>query len=216
MAYALAHDGPLTYRYSVALELQRYLKPDRMPLLRLVDGSITDNLGVRGSMMSPVAQDGDVPDMAGAFAPWQLRHVRHVLVVVANAQTYSEYPWSLEGDSPGTINTLLASFVAAFSILNTQTVSLAKRGFLEWANHVNAMRPPVAPRVDVNFVVLTFNQIKDPAERDRFNAMPTTFHLHPAQVDALRALAGRLLGQSPEFQSFLSDLAHDRAPASSP
>ncbi len=34
---------------------QRYSHPDRMPNIWLVDGGVTDNLGVRGSMMSPVA-----------------------------------------------------------------------------------------------------------------------------------------------------------------
>ena len=78
-----------------------------------------------------------------------------------------------------------------------------------WEKHVNAMRPPGAPQVKVDFAVLTFNQIKDPVQRSRFNAMPTTFRLQPAQVDALCALAGRLLEQPPEFQSFRSVLAHD-------
>ena len=206
VAQSLAHDDLLDRRYAVARALSRYDDPQQMPILRLVDGGVTDNLGVRGSMMSPVAQYGDVPDMAGAFTPEQLRRVRHVLVILANAQVYAPYAWSLEGRAPGLTDTLRASFDASLGILNTETVSLAKNGFLMWAQHVNAMRPPGEPRVKVDFAVLTFNQITDPAERQRFNAMPTTFHLHRAQVDALRALAGQLLTQSPEFQSFLREM----------
>jgi len=209
VAQSLAHDDLLDRRYAVARALSRYDDPQQMPILRLVDGGVTDNLGVRGSMMSPVAQYGDVPDMAGAFTPEQLRRVRHVLVIVANAQVYAPYAWSLEGRAPGLTDTLRASFDASLGILNTETVSLAKNGFLMWAQHVNAMRPPGEPRVKVDFAVLTFNQITDPAERQRFNAMPTTFHLHPSQVDALRALAGQLLSQSPEFQSFLREMQRD-------
>jgi len=209
VAQSLAHDDRLSRRYAVALALSRYDDPRKMPILRLVDGGVTDNLGVRGSMMSPVAQYGDVSDMAGAFTPGQLRRVRNVLVIVANAQVYAPYAWSENGREPGLIDTLSASFDAALGILNNETAALAKRGFLKWAQHVNAMRPPGAPKVDVNFVVLTFNQITDPAERQRFNAMPTTFHLQPAQVDALRALAGQLLDESPEFRSFLRDLQND-------
>ncbi|MDE1895297.1 MAG: patatin-like phospholipase family protein [Xanthomonadaceae bacterium] len=206
VAQSLAHDDLLARRHAVALALSRYDDPARMPILRLVDGGVTDNLGVRGSMMSPVAQYGDVPDMAGAFTPEQLRDVRHVLVVVANAQVYAPYAWSLRGRAPGLTDTLRASFDASLGILNTETVSLAKNGFLMWARHVNAMRPPGDPKVKVDFAVLTFNQITDPAERQRFNTMPTTFHLQSAQVDALRALAGQLLQESPEFQSFLRDM----------
>ena len=36
--------------------------------------------------------------------------------------------------------------------------------------------------------------------------MPTTFHLYPTQVDALRELAGQLLTQSSEFQAFLREM----------
>lgn len=197
---SLAHDDLLARRYAVALALSRYDDSKRMPILRLVDGGITDNLGVRGSMMSPVAQYGNVPDMAGAFTPEQLRSVRHVLVIVANALVHAPYPWSEQGRAPGLIDTLSASFNASLGILNNETVSLAKNGFLMWAQHINAMRAPGTPKVDVNFAVLTFNQIQDPAERERFNAMPTTFNLLPDQVDALRSLAGRLLTQAPEFQ----------------
>jgi len=176
---SLARDDLLSRRYAVALALSRYDDPKKMPILRLVDGGVTDNLGVRGSMMSPVAQYGNVPDMAGAFTSEQLRHVRHVLVVVANAQVYAPYPWSESGRGPGLTDTLRASFDASLGILNNETAALAKSGFLMWAQHVNAMRVPTAPKVDVNFAVLTFNQITDPAERQRFNVMPTTFHLQP-------------------------------------
>ena len=46
-----------------------------MPVVRLVDGGITDNLSVRGSIMSPVTHYGNVPDMAGAFTQQALGRV---------------------------------------------------------------------------------------------------------------------------------------------
>lgn len=48
---ALAHDDVLDRRRVVAMALERYSHPVRMPVLRLVDGGVTDNLGVRGSMI---------------------------------------------------------------------------------------------------------------------------------------------------------------------
>lgn len=204
---SLAHDDLLSRRYAVARAIDRYFNPQTMPVVRLVDGGATDNLGVRGSMMSPVAHYGNVPDMAGAFTPEQLRRVRHVLVIVANAQTYHPFDWSTHGRSPGLSNTLQASFDASLGILNTETVSLAKNGFLMWQHRVNAMRGPDEPKVDVNFAVLTFNQIRDVPTRDHFNAMPTTFRLKPSQVDELRQLASSLLDQSLEFRHFVGELA---------
>ncbi|MHB1273097.1 MAG: hypothetical protein ACYCZD_10080 [Rhodanobacter sp.] len=48
--------------------------------------------------------------------------------------------------------------------------------------YFDAMHRPGAPQVKVDFAVLTFNQIKDPVQRSRFNAMPTTFRLQPAHA----------------------------------
>jgi NTE family protein len=154
-------------------------------------------------MMSPVAHYGDVPRMAGAFTPAQLQRVRDVLVVVANAETYPEREWSLDGREPGLVPTLRASFDAALAILNTETVGLAKQGFQMWGDQANAARPPGAPRVEVHFAVLTFNQIADRDTRERFNAMPTTFRLESDDVDALIAQSRTLLERSPEFNAFL-------------
>ena len=190
----------------MARALERYSHPDRMPILRLVDGGVTDNLGVRGSMMSPVAHLGNVPDMAGAFTPQQLARVRHVLVIVANAQVYPEHEWSVNGRDPGLRSNVMASFDAALGILNTETASLARQGFLMWEQHANARRGPAVPPVKVHFVVLTFNQIRDEDERRRFDGLPTRFRLDEADVTAVRELARRLLEESAEYHSFLGAL----------
>ncbi len=206
VAEALATDDVLERRYAVARALKRYSRPDQIPVLRLVDGGVTDNLGVRGSMMSPVAHRGDVPAMAGAFTPGQLAKVRHVLVIVANAQTYPEFGWSRDGRDPGLSSNLRASFDAALGILNTETAGLAKQGFLMWEQHVNDLRGASTPHVKVHFVVLTFNQIRDDEERRRFDSMPTRLRLAPENVAAVRSLAGRLLDESAEYRSFLDAL----------
>ncbi len=206
VADALENDDLLARRYAVARALERYSRPDRMPILRLVDGGVTDNLGVRGSMMSPVAHRGDVPAMAGAFTPAQLARVRHVLVVVANAQTYNEHEWSQAGRDPGLSSSVRASFDAALGILNTETAGLAKQGFLMWEQHVNALRGTTTDHVKVHFVVLTFNQIRDDNERRRFDRLPTRLRLAPEDVVAVRSLAGRLLDESPEYRAFTNAL----------
>ncbi|MFI8555646.1 patatin-like phospholipase family protein [Psychrobacter sp. NPDC077938] len=203
---ALNQDSHLPRSYAIARALDRYSQPERMPVVRLVDGGVTDNLGVRGSMMSPVTQYGDVPNMAGAFSPAKLRQVRQVLVVVANAQTYSEHEWSVENKDPSFLDTISAASEVALGTLNNETVSLAKKEFLQWGEHVNAQRPASAPQVEVHFSVLTFDQVKDKTERAKFDAMPTTFHLQPEQVDDLRYLGSDLLEQSKEFQNFRNAL----------
>ncbi len=204
---SLEHPDIYNRNYQVARALERYLKPANMPIVRLVDGGITDNLGVRGSMMSPVMHSGNVEDMAGAFSPERLDKVSKVLVVVANAQTYEDYAWSQEGREPSLVGGISASFDSAIGIMNSETIGLARRGFMQWADKVNK-RPSRAgiPPVDVRFAALTFDHIRDDNERRQFNAIPTAFALRADQVDEVRALARRLLTESPEYQSFLGSL----------
>jgi NTE family protein len=127
-------------------------------------------------------------------------------VVIANAQVHPDYDWSKEAYEPGVVSTLLASFNAALNILNTETVALARRGFMKWGDRINARRGPTLPKVTVHFATLTFDNIQDAQERSYFNAMPTNLNLPDYQVDQVRLLARRLLHQSPDFQRFLATM----------
>ena len=199
---SLEHDSIYNRRFQVSRALSRYYQPSRLPKIRLVDGGVTDNLGVRGSIMSPIAHYGNVVEMKGAFTPAALNKVKRVLVIVANAQTYDDYKWSRQGKGPRIIDTLNASFSAAIGILNTETITLAKHSFNKWQRYINKNRSATMPKVKVYFSTLTFNQIKDTKRRSYFDTIPTTFNLSDEQVDAVRGLAGELLEQSPEFQAF--------------
>lgn len=204
--YELEIDDPYTRQHQVARALNRYYDPERMPIVRLLDGGITDNLGVRGSMMSPIAHYGNVEDMAGAFTPEALDRVTKVLVIVVNAQIYDEYDWSREGSDPSIPEVLVSSFGAAVDILSTETVTLAKSGFQMWAARINARRKPGQPKVTVDFAALTFDDIKDPAQRARFNTIPTALSLPAKDVDDLEAVAAALVHQSPQIRSFATSL----------
>jgi NTE family protein len=206
VARRLEHPDLYDRDYHVARALDRYTHPETLPVVRLVDGGMTDNLGVRGSMMSPVLHDGNVADMRGAFDEGALDKISKVLVIVANAQIYEDYGWSRTGRDPGLIGTLSASFDSAIGILNSETIALARHGFAQWAERTSR-RPARSGRpVELAFSVLTFDQIRDEKERRYFNTIPMALTLPATQVDELRTLAGRLLYGSPEFRRFVGSL----------
>lgn len=192
--------------YDVARELEQYFEPGNMPTIRLVDGGVTDNLGVRGSIMSPVLHYGHVTRMAGAFTPAELDKIVDVLVIVANAQVYEPFDWSKAGEEPGLIDTVSAAFDASLNLLNSETIQQAQRSFQAWENAINSRRGPRAAKVRVHFVSLTFDDIQDRLERRKFNAIPTNLSLTHEQVKAVEALPPTLLNRSQEFQKFLLTL----------
>ena len=203
---ALQARNLLSREFAVAQGVSRYFEQEEMPYLNLADGGITDNIGVRGSMMSPVAHRGNVEKMAGAFSRKALGKVEQVLVVLVNAQVYPPYPWAVAGDEPGPIETMEASFDAAFNTLTTENIAQARREFLAWGANINAQRTPEQPKVSIHFATLTFNQVDDAARRRKYNALPTAA-LDGRQVDALTALGGELLEQSETYQQFLEKVA---------
>jgi NTE family protein len=64
-------------------------------------------------------------------------------------------------------------------------------------------RDPALPAIQFFAIDVTFDAIRDPAERRYFMDLPTSFSLTDEQVDRLREIGGRLLRQSPEFQRML-------------
>jgi predicted acylesterase/phospholipase RssA len=160
-------------RFAVAQALSPYLEPENMPFLNLADGGITDNIGVRGSMMSPVAHHGNVQQMAGAFSEQALEKVEKVLVILVNAEVYPPYPWSISGKTPGVVDTLMAALDATFSTLTSENITEARREFQEWGAFVSRDRPVGQPPVEVYFTTLTFNQVADPDRQAKFYELPT-------------------------------------------
>jgi NTE family protein len=73
----------------------------------------------------------------------------------------------------------------------------------------DAIRVPDAKiyAIDVSFAAL-----KDPAELDYLNRQPTSFVLPPEAVDRLRAAAGTIISESPDFQRVLRDAGVKLAP----
>src|SRR5207253_7273891 len=72
--------------------------------------------------------------------------------------------------------------------------------------HPNAPARSIATLVPIEIVQLTFDDLKDPAERAFFLGIPTTFALPAATAGRLRDVAGQLLRESKEFQQILLEL----------
>jgi NTE family protein len=57
---------------------------------------------------------------------------------------------------------------------------------------------------------VTFDALKDPAERLYYKRVKTSLKLPKDQVDRLREVAGRLLREAPAFRRLLADLQAGR------
>jgi NTE family protein len=98
---------------------------------------------------------------------------------------------------------------------NAETLALLKESGKLWAEEIRAQRckggavstaPGSCGDIEFYVVEVKFDALRDETERMYFKRLPTAFKLKPEQVDKLREVAHRILGESEEFQRLLRDL----------
>jgi len=70
-----------------------------------------------------------------------------------------------------------------------------------------ALAIPDCDKFDVDLVELSFDRVKDPAERKYLDLVPTAFTLSHEQIIRLRRAAHLLVDESPELRVFLEESA---------
>jgi len=193
---------------------EAYADSGARPFLHLVDGGVSDNLGMRGVL--------DALELAEALhesgTDRLLDGVRRVVVIVVNSLSVPPTGWDQRERSPGAIGVLLRSAGVPIDHHSYEAVELLKdtasrwRTIRELGRIATADGRPVAatvglrvPEAEIYAIDVSFAALEDRAEFDYLNSLPTSFSLPGEAVDRLRAAAGRILGRSPEFQRLLRD-----------
>jgi NTE family protein len=175
-----------------------FLDADRKPYIHLVDGGISDNLGLR-LILDRVAAMGGIEHMRqidGIATP------DHVVVVVVNAETEPDPAIDLSAAAPSLAASLNLVSGSQIRRYNFETMLLSRSAVAEFGSELSTPEKQVTSRlIDVNFADLT-----DEDEQRYFKRLPTSFVLSDEQVDRLREVGQRLLRESPQFQDLLEIL----------
>ncbi len=191
--------------------IQPYMDSGKHKYIHLVDGGVSDNLGLRNAIDKVLI----LGDLWNTIKYFKQENTRKVVFVVVNAETEVSSHWSLLGKAP----TISAMFGAYSSVsvtrYNYETVMLLRESFRRWTEEVQQNRcgdSPISTEPggcgDIKFylVEVKFDALRDEAERHYFKGMPTSFKLSDKQVDDLRDAAHRILAESDEFQQLLAEL----------
>ena len=174
--------------------LNSYLDKENRPYIHLVDGGITDNLGIR-SLYDQVELMGGARNAAKT-----LDHTpKYIVIIIINAATKPEDPMDSSSDTPSSVQVVGAVSDAQIDRYTIESLSLLKEAFYEWATDLSTPTQPVIPY----FIKLDFESIADKKQRNIFNNMATSFSLPDEEVDKLIEAGHELLRQSPEFQKLL-------------
>jgi NTE family protein len=184
-----------------ARALQSYQDPAR-PYIHLFDGGLSENLGLTEMIMAFELLKAD-PNSAMLPA---LRRAHKVVVIVVNALRYPEVDWDRSPAPPDTDTLTDQMWSIPVDRISLDAVEQVREKLAAW----QADAPAGGPERRGYLAQVTFDALKDPAERLYFKRVKTSLTLPKEQVDKLREVGGRLLREAPAFQRLLVDLNSDR------
>lgn len=215
-------------RHRSAVELTAYLNPQRT-FLHLMDGGISDNIGLRGTLHALSSTDTfqmDDPERKRTgytlLGPINRREIKRLLVIVVNAATSNNLNFDKHERNPKLpkiLGTISFAPMANFSFDTLQmlkgtvdTIALRQQLPADCVAAVKGQCPNVSlpgasePAVSFYPVVLGFTSVADPALQQQLNEIGTNFSLKPGQLGLLERAAKELLDASDAYQQFLQDV----------
>ncbi|MCC7279816.1 MAG: patatin-like phospholipase family protein, partial [Chromatiaceae bacterium] len=195
----------------------------RRPYLHLVDGGVSDNVGMRAVLDALEILEA----LHDAGRPSPLDGARRIIVISVNSLSSPPTTWDESEAPPGTLDILLKAAGTPIDAFSHETVERLRDTAARWqtlrrirnsAAFAANKDPAVAaalrvPPAEIYAIDVSFPRLKDQAELDYLNQQPTSFVLPPEAVDRLRAAAGTIMRDSPEFQRLLKDVGAQVVPA---
>ena len=202
-------------------EMKSFQDSAERPYLHLVDGGVSDNLGMRAVLEGLEALEASSGAHRTLRSTSRLLTLRRIAVFVVNSLSVPKIDWDRSERPPNDLQILLKATGAPIDRYSYESVELLKDMIARWrtlrafaasgapAGGDNPVAPHAAniPDIDLYAIDVSFEANPDPAERDFLNQTPTSFVLTAEQVDRLRAAAGAAIRSSPEFKRLLHDLA---------
>lgn len=196
-------------------EMEAFQNSKDRPFIHLVDGGVADNLGLRPvlEMFEELAVSEQFREDVG------LGVIRKIVVIVVNARSAKTHDWDRH-ESPSWFATLQQatsvpiarySFESVESMKDRQAILSVRRELqiararLAGATEAEAEASVTVPKLSLTTLDVSFDAILDPEERAYFMRLPTSFVLPAEDVDRLREVAGRLMRDSPAFQSVVRE-----------
>ncbi len=196
-AHIRAGAGDTPEMDAILKALGNYADKEKRPYIQLVDGGITDNLGLRGIEHFTLLRGG----AKNYFQHYGRKPPRRFIVVVVNASTDLDYSMNQSNRVPPLADVIDAMSSVQLHRYNEDTLAMTRRALDDLSRDLSTPERPV----ETFLINLNFEAVKDPEKRSFLNSIPTSFSLDDHQVDALIEAGGELLRENPEFRKLVSE-----------
>ena len=185
--------------------------------LHLLDGGVSDNIGLRGPARSLLSTDGQ-DSILGKI---NLKQIKKVVVITVNSKPGTSTRGDKKRRAPGIIGVLSTVTTAPMNTYSLETIDSLnesieqlrkdKQTETDVAARLKELCPDVRwperlPSVDFYNIELNFDQIKNPTLRVRLKGLGTNYHLQAADVELLKQAARDLLRQSETFGDLIQTI----------
>lgn len=195
--------------------VQRYRAKEDVKYVKLMDGGLTDNLGLTGILLERLTADQPYQPLTEREAV----KMKRMLFVVVDAGRPPGGDWAKNVSTGATdLIQAVADTAVDANVRNTyeafgQQLRDWNRDLVGWRcalpqDRVKALigegQPWNCRDVTFHIVKVTFDQVADPVQRGELEKMPTRFVLPEKNVDLLLDSAGLILRRNSAFQRFLA------------
>jgi NTE family protein len=194
-----------------ANELRSYLDAEKRPYVHLLDGGLSDNIGMRAVLENTAF----VGDIESTFKSLGAKKIRKLVYLIVSAETTPDVNEYQLGEIPGLSYISRALVDIPINRYSSDTLQLMSQAVGRWRVQLrqrqHAEGSVFTPDADIYFINVSLTEVDDPDERDRLMSIPTNLSLTDEQIDHLLLAATRLIRNDKDFQRLMRDLEADAA-----
>jgi NTE family protein len=195
--------------------IRRYRENTDVKYVKLLDGGLTDNLGLTGMLIERLKADTPYEPMSDREAV----RMRRLLFIVVDAGRPPGGDWAKNVNTNASdLLQAVADTAVDSNVRNTydtfaQQLKSWNRELIDWRCKLPAdkarqllgdSRPWNCRDLSFHVVKVTFDQMPDPSVRATLERNPTRFKLKKENIDLLLDSAGAILRRNGAFQRFLA------------
>lgn len=180
-----------------------YADSKARPFLHLVDGGLTDNLGLRSLL-----DRQEIYPNSSLQAMLEAKNINRVIVVSVNAQNQISETISQQAKIPSFRDMINATIDVPIARASQESL----RQFRAMVDAWNASQKDADKPIRMHFVSLSLHDLPPSSLRTRALNIPTTYYLPRESINDLKEAAKILVKQSPEFQQLRQEAGQPETP----
>lgn len=202
-------DAPSDFRINqLYLDKMTYLDSNSRPYIHLVDGAVSDNLGLR-SILDRVSMGDNINALVRGAPP---RSIKRMVFVIINAEIVPLEDIDQTIEVPDILKVASAIRFGKGLRTSAETLELLHQSADLWTEQLKSPemdneKSIFSPNSELHVIQVNLRDTPDKTIRSRLMSLATAFYLPRAEVDALIDAGKKTLLASPDFQKMLRSLS---------